>query len=178
MLALVGGAPLLVGRNHEDDFPRSITHLPVLTGQKTVFTSSADVDRQVSEALAQGNSLYTLDTDLLAKLAPHVILTQDLCDVCAIDLMTVERVAMKMDPRPTVVTLNPVSLDDVIDNIQQVGDAVGLSDKAQIVRHELRARVNVARAIADAQLAKAGGKRPNVLFMEWTDPIFPAGHPN
>ena len=93
ILCFIGGRHLLVGRSHEDNFPSSITHLPVLTGQKTTFTTAADVDKQVSEALSSGQSLYTLDEALLRELKPDVILTQDLCEVCAIDLKTVERIA-------------------------------------------------------------------------------------
>ncbi|KAJ3333272.1 hypothetical protein HDU76_009930 [Blyttiomyces sp. JEL0837] len=175
MLALVGGSKLMVGRNHEDDYPKEITHLPILTGQKTTFTSSADVDKQVSEALAQGNSLYTLNTDLLSELKPNVILTQDLCNVCAIDLMTVERVAKKMVPEPVVVTLNPLHLYDVLDNILEVGKAVGLADGAVKAKESLEDRIKKACDVANEELAKRNNVRRNVLFMEWTDPIYPGG---
>ncbi|KAJ3299389.1 hypothetical protein HK104_009090 [Borealophlyctis nickersoniae] len=176
MLCIIGGEHLLVGRNHEDDYPHTITDRPILTGQKTTFTTAADVDRQVSEALRQGQSLYTLDTDLLQKLAPQVVLTQDLCNVCAIDLMTVERVAQKMNPSPLVVTLNPLSLEDVLTNIEQVGKAVKMEEAAsQTIRH-LEARVAKASAFGQEMVDKAGGKRKRVAFIEWCDPIYPGGH--
>jgi iron complex transport system substrate-binding protein len=112
ILCLLGGGHLLVGRSHEDNYPASITHLPVLTGQKTTFTTAKDVDAQVSQALKEGQSLYTLDVELLKELSPlDVILTQDLCEVCAIDLVTVERVAKELKPpAPAIVSLNPENL--------------------------------------------------------------------
>ncbi|KAI9096616.1 hypothetical protein DFS34DRAFT_148162 [Phlyctochytrium arcticum] len=176
MLCIIGGEHLLVGRNHEDDFPKSITDRPILTGQKTTFTTSADVDRQVSEALHSGQSLYTLNTTLLAELQPQVVLTQDLCNVCAIDLQTVERVAQKMPNPPEVVTLNPVNLQDVLENIIEVGRAIGMEKQALEARQALQTRVNNACALAKAHLDAAGGVRKRVAFIEWTDPIFPAGH--
>ena len=126
MLCHIGGGHLLVGRSHEDNYPECITHLPVVTGQLTEFTTAVDVDRQVSSALSSGQSLYTIDEPLLISLQPDVILTQDICAVCAIDLQTVERLAARMSPRPRVVSLNPLGLDDVLDNLLQVGEAVGM----------------------------------------------------
>ncbi|KAJ3151117.1 hypothetical protein HDU89_002329 [Geranomyces variabilis] len=176
MLCLIGGEDLLVGRSHEDNYPKSIEDRPILTGQKTTFTTSADVDRQVSESLASGQSLYTLDCPLLAELKPSVILTQDLCNVCAIDLQTVHRVAQKMDPSPAVVTLNPMSLQDVLDNLLDVGRAVGLEAEARTAKAALERRVTTAVELGKELLAAAGGVRKRVAFLEWTDPIFPGGH--
>src|SRR5690242_18844866 len=88
ILCAIGGQPLLVGRSHEDNYPPGLEHIPIVTGQKTVFTTPSDVNRQVSEALSDGNSLYSLDVELIKKLKPDVILTQNICSVCAIDLMT------------------------------------------------------------------------------------------
>ncbi|KAJ3148800.1 hypothetical protein HDU86_007355 [Geranomyces michiganensis] len=176
MLCLIGGAELLVGRSHEDNYPKNIEDRPILTGQKTTFTTSADVDRQVSESLASGNSLYTLDTARLAELRPNVILTQDLCIVCAIDLQTVYRVAQSMDPSPTVVTLNPMSLQDVLENIVDVGRAVGLENEARTAKADLERRISTAVQHGKDFLAAAGGLRKRVAFLEWTDPIFPGGH--
>ncbi|KND03460.1 uncharacterized protein SPPG_00943 [Spizellomyces punctatus DAOM BR117] len=176
MLCIIGGEHLLVGRNHEDDFPSTITNRPILTGQKTTFTTSADVDKQVSQALAAGQSLYTLDTNLLEELKPQVVLTQDLCNVCAIDLQTVERVAQKMNPSPLVVTLNPVNLQDVLANIIEVGRAVGMEGEALDAKKSLESRVANATSLARSFLDAAHGIRKRVAFIEWTDPIYPGGH--
>jgi ABC-type hemin transport system substrate-binding protein len=141
-LCFIGGGHLLVGRSHEDNYPPEITHLPVLTGQKTAYTTAADVDAQVSASLSSGQSLYTLDEQLLKELAPDVILTQDICSVCAIDLMTVERLAQSMDPRPLVVSLNPESLDDVLDIVLQLGLAVGMESEARAAHAALVATIS------------------------------------
>ncbi|KAF9418956.1 hypothetical protein BGZ94_009551 [Podila epigama] len=177
IICLVGGQPEMVGRSHEDDFPSSIQHLPILTEAKTKFTTSADVDRQVSEALSSGNSLYNLDVDQLRALKPTVIVTQDLCTVCSIDLVTVERVALTMEPRPKIVTLNPTSVGEVLDSITTVGDAIGHAEDAARVRKELEERIQKCRDVAIQAAKDTPDYRPKrVMFFEWTDPIFPAGH--
>ncbi len=170
-LCLVGGSELLVGRSHECDFPASILNRPVLTGQITRFTSSAEVDRQVASANTEGRSLYTLDSGLLAELRPDVILTQDLCDVCSIDLETVRSIAGAMDPAPRIVSLNPTTIEGVLDDILEVGEAVGLEKEAE--REVVQLRERMARA-ADHVPGFAEG--PPGVFMEWIDPIFVGGH--
>ncbi|KAJ3265807.1 hypothetical protein HDU77_003827 [Chytriomyces hyalinus] len=177
MVCLVGGEEYLVGRSHEDDYPASITKLPIVTGQNTVFTSSADVDRQVSESLAQGNALYTIDAELLQQLKPSVIVTQDLCHVCAIDLQTVERIANRMNPKPKIITLNPMTFTDVIEDILRVGNELGFGENAQAAVKALNNRVQAASSIASHLLETVNkGVRPRVLFVEWTDPVYPGGH--
>ncbi|ORY01795.1 helical backbone metal receptor [Basidiobolus meristosporus CBS 931.73] len=168
-----GGAELLVGRSHEDDYPESILDRPYLTAQKTTFTDPADVDRQVSETLAAGQSLYTLNVDLIKKLQPEVILTQSLCKVCAIDLISVERVAASMSPQPQIVDLNPNSLGDVLENITSVGKAVGLEEESRLLQGQLRSRIErIERLVKD----KADFVKPKCLMMEWPEPIYAAGH--
>ena len=203
MLCFIGGGHLLVGRSHEDNYPVSITHLPVVTGQLTSFTTAVDVDKQVSSALSTGQSLYTIDEQLLTTLKPDVILTQDICAVCAIDLQTVQRLAARMSPQPRVVSLNPLSLGDVLDNLLQVGEAVGMEREAQAARAGLEARLRradelvttsqaAAAAAAAAKPASAAAEgviaagegvmaageaaRPCVAFIEWPDPLYVGGH--
>src|SRR5262245_3288025 len=102
LLCAVGGERFLVGRSHECDFPSAVLDRPVLTAQRTHAATSAEIDRQVRSALADdaATSLYVLNEELLRSLRPDVILTQDLCDVCSIDLNTVRRVAADLSPTP------------------------------------------------------------------------------
>jgi iron complex transport system substrate-binding protein len=113
ILCAIGADKLLVGRSHEDNFPSSITHLPFLTGQKISksWTNAAAVNAEVSCALSSGQSLYFLDGELLAELEPDLILTQDLCSVCAIDLAEVRQIASKMPSPPRVLSLDPQTLE-------------------------------------------------------------------
>mmetsp|Transcript_35584 Transcript_35584/g.83159 ORF Transcript_35584/g.83159 Transcript_35584/m.83159 type:complete len:430 (+) Transcript_35584:84-1373(+) len=181
MLCFIGGAHLLVGRSHEDNYPECITHLPVLTGQTTTFTTAAAVNQQVSQSLASGQSLYTLDIERLRALQPDVILTQDICNVCAIDLPTVEKAALQMDPQPRVVSLNPLCLEDVLRNLIQLGDAVGLQAEAEQALARLQSRAAaVDRLVEEASAGKGTGtgsaSRPNTAFIEWSDPLYVGGH--
>jgi len=168
----------MVARSHEDDFPSTIQHLPILTKSKTTFTTSADVDRQVSEALSQGQSLYDLDVVQLKALKPTVIVTQDLCNVCSIDLVSVQRVAVTMNPRPSIVTLNPTTLAEVMESITTVGLALGREKEANEVRQNLESRINKCiQAVEEVKKECEEEYKPKkVMFFEWTDPIYPGGH--
>jgi ABC-type Fe3+-hydroxamate transport system substrate-binding protein len=174
LLCRIGGSGLLVGRSHECDHPAEVQDRPVLTSQLTHGASSAEIDRQVREALKDGHggaSLYRLDEARLRALRPDVILTQDLCEVCSIDLRTVERIAAGMQPRPRIVNLNPMSLMQVLDDLLRVGEAVGLEDSAQ------RAMVEVREAYWSAvDFVNPYVPGPEVLFLEWCDPPFGGGH--
>ncbi|KAG0305942.1 hypothetical protein BGZ98_003272 [Dissophora globulifera] len=177
IICLVGGEQEMVARSHEDDFPSTIQKLPILTRSKTSFTTSADVDCQVSAALAQGDSLYDLDVDQLKTLKPTIIVTQDLCNVCSIDLVSVQRVASKMDPRPEIVTLNPTSVAEVMESITTVGNAIGRQENAAKVRSELEGRIQRCIDVATQVRQDTPDYQPKkVMFFEWTDPIYPAGH--
>jgi len=149
----------------------------MLTESKTHFTTSADVDRQVTEALSAGSSLYDLDVDQLNALKPTIIVTQDLCNVCSIDLVSVQRVANKMNPRPEIVTLNPTSVHEVMESITTVGEAIGHAEGAAKIRAELEGRIQKCKdVVADIKAKNPDYKPKKVMFFEWTDPIYPAGH--
>jgi iron complex transport system substrate-binding protein len=178
ILCFIGGGRLLVGRSHEDNYPATITHLPVLTGQLTTFTTAKEVDAQVSAALSSGEDLYSLDTDLLRSLAPlDVILTQDLCQVCAINLETVRGVARTLTPRPKVVSLNPETLEGVLDTVLSVGDAVGMTAEARAAHSSLLSRIDVVdEAVVGSGIHEGRRERPSVAFIEWPEPLYVGGH--
>lgn len=171
LLCAIDAAELLVGRSHECDHPAAIGDRPVLTGQRTPDGDSRAIDGSVRASLAEGKSLYTLDEARLAELAPDVILTQDLCEVCSIDLRTVERVAASLPTRPTVVSLDPKSLFDVFDDLLRVGAAVDRESDATRAMVALRDRY--WRAIDFVNPFVPG---PEIAFLEWIDPIFVGGH--
>ena len=174
LLCFIGGEHLLVGRSHECDYPVSIAHLPVLTGQITMGGTSAEIDSQVREALGSGSGgayLYRLDERLLQQLRPDVILTQDLCEVCSIDLRTVQRTAAEMSPAPRIVSLNPKSLEDVFDDLLVVGTAVEMPERARAAVVALRERYWSARDFVNLYV-----EGPEVAFLEWMDPLFIGGH--
>lgn len=176
VLCAIGAADLLVGRSHECDAPHSITDRPILTSQRIQASgdgqsASGEIDTQVREALQRGESLYVLDVDRLRELAPEVILTQDLCAVCSIDLNTVRSVAAKMDPQPRIVSLNPHSIEDVFDDLLRVGEAVGREQDAERAMVSMRERYWTARDYVNPY---ADGVE--VAFLEWMDPLFVGGH--
>ena len=173
LVAALGAADRLVGRSHECDWPPhgAVTHVPMLTKPRITSWDPAPIDREVSAALAQGESLYELDEASLARLAPDLIITQDLCEVCSIDRRTVERVAGAMASKPRVLSLNPQGFEDVVEDLARVGAALGLSERAMHLSVEWRGRMYAAQEHVNAL------EEPfPVLFLEWTDPAFCAGH--
>jgi iron complex transport system substrate-binding protein len=172
VLCLIGGRRMLVGRSHECDWPSEIQNVPVLTSQRTPAGASASqIDEAVRGQIESGSSLYSLDAGLALALKPDVILTQDLCRVCSIDGETVREVASRMNPRPLVVSLNPGSLEDVLDDVLRVGEAVGLAREAGAAVVGLRGRVFRAMEYVNPYV-----QGPSVAFLEWTDPLFVGGH--
>ncbi len=172
ILCHIGAGVRLVGRSHECDFPDAeVSGLPELTTARTRFETSAQVDRDVRAARGANESLYTLDTGLLAALRPDVILTQDLCDVCAIDLEAVRGIAASMSPVPVVISLRPMTVEDVLDDHLRIGEAVGAGIEAEEAVVRLRERMYTAM---DYVPSFASG--PTVVFLDWTDPLYVGGH--
>lgn len=179
-LCLLGGRGMLVGRSHECDDPPHTTgqpplaDVPVLTASRTQCSAEFDaaaVDRAVREQLATGQSLYTLDTALLTSLAPDVIITQDLCSVCSIDLQSVRRVAAGLPRSPAVLSLNPTTLEGVLDDVLAIGRVAGLETRADAFVVSLRERLYAA-----AEHVNPFHDGPSVAVLDWTDPLFISGH--
>lgn len=176
ILCLIGGRGMLVGRSHECDFPADViggaASVPALTGQTTPpGLDPAAIDAHVRKSMAAGRPLYTLDAEALAALRPDVILTQDLCRVCSIDAASVRAIAGALAAPPRIVSLDPQTVEDVLDDILRVGEAVGLADRARAAVVALRGRMH--RAMDHVNPFADG---PSVAFLEWTDPLFIGGH--
>ena len=144
--------------------------MPVLSQPvATPDLTSAAIDRRIREDVHAGTSVYHLDAETLARVDPTLILTQELCSVCAPSFTTVRRAARLLDAPVQIVSLEPRSLADVLDNVQLVADLSGVPVHGRAVVAELRSRI-------DAVVASAGPERPRVAFLEWMDPIFVGGH--
>lgn len=162
----------LVAVSHECDYPDEANHRPRITNCEIYGKglSSAAIDQWVSERLRSGNSLYTLDEPKLRELAPELILTQRLCDVCAPAYGSVAALAAALPSRPRVLNLEPRSLRDILRCVTDVAAAMGHADRANEVR------VGLERRIAAVVGRVEGLRRPTTFVMEWADPIFNAGH--
>ena len=161
----------LVAVTHECDYPDSVRGKPVLTRSVLSGTrSGAEVDRHIRELVHEGSSIYALDAPLLEALHPDLILTQELCEVCAVSYPIVERAARRLGSSPQLVSLEPESLEDVFANIRFIGRLVGRADTAEQVCDSLRQRVaSVEQRVADRP-------RRTVVCLEWVDPPFNCGH--
>lgn len=165
---------------HECDYPAAAREKPHITRSLLpAGMSSEAIDAAVRGQLAaDAHSLYTIDRALLAEIAPDLIVTQRLCEVCAVAYDEVLDAVRGLPKRPRVLNLEPVSLGDVLDDIERVGAATGTSARAAELAAELRGRVAAVRARAERATARAGGRRPRVAFLEWLEPLFCGGHWN
>ena len=163
----------VVGVSHECDFPAEANARPRVTlcPVHHAGLSSAAVDEWVRRALREQGTIYTIDEPLLRELRPDVILTQKLCDVCAVGYGTVARLAETLPGPPRVVNLEPASLSDIFDDIRHVAEACGATERGDEAIANLSARVEAVRKRA-AHLAN----RPRCFLMEWVDPPFCSGH--
>jgi iron complex transport system substrate-binding protein len=161
----------VVGVTHECDYPPPAARLPRLTA--TVLPDGLDageIDAAVKEVVGEGRALYTLDEERLAELAPDLIVTQAVCDVCAVSYEDVVEVASRLPGRPRVLQQDPSSLGEVLEDVTRLGEATGAADRAHELRGELEGRLAAVRAAVD------GKERPRTLALEWLDPPFVGGH--
>ena len=162
-LGLLGS---LVGRSHECEWPEEVRGVPVVSANRidSAALDGRQIDQAVCDALAKGEALYAVDGALLAALRPDVILTQDLCRVCAVSGSDFANVGAR------VISLGPRTLADVAESVRHLGKELGTPDRGDVLAAEMLQR------IARTRQAVAGKERPRVFVAEWIDPPFACGH--
>jgi len=171
MLFAVGLGDGVVGVTHECDYPPRARQLPHLT--RTVLPEGLDageIDTAVKATVAEGRALYELDEELLAELAPDLIVTQAVCEVCAVSYDDVVAVAARLEGRPRVLQQDPSTLAEMLEDVIRLGEAAAIEPAAHELRGELEGRLAAVRS------AVAGATAPRVIALEWLDPPYVGGH--
>jgi iron complex transport system substrate-binding protein len=171
MLFALGLGASVVAVTHECDYPPEARLLPHLT--RTVLAEGLDargIDAAVKATVAEGRALYELDEEALADLAPDLIVTQAICDVCAVSYEDVLAVAARLPGGPRVLQQDPSTLGEMLEDVIRLGEATGVESEAHYVRGELEGRLATVRA------AVGGTSTPRVVALEWLDPPFVGGH--
>ncbi|HEV2206901.1 MAG TPA: cobalamin-binding protein [Candidatus Acidoferrales bacterium] len=172
ILFALGLGDSVAGVTHECDFPPAAAKKPALIRPRlNLDVSPGEMDRQVNDMIARGESIYAVDADLLAKLAPDLIVTQDLCHVCTVSPDDLGGALARLSKRPRVLSLTPHTLADVWEDIRRVGDATHRRRDAQALALAIEQQV----AAIEMQAARASA-RPRVLCLEWLDPFYVGGH--
>lgn len=173
IVAALGYEAQIVGRSHECDFPPDVVGAVVCTESKVDSSrTSREIEDEVREKLVEAVSLYRVDADELKRLQPTHIITQAQCEVCAVSLRDVEEVVCNLlDSRPSIVSLEPMQLDDIWTDIQRVGVALDCSVQAACVVQNLKQRLDDIRT----RTSRISGK-PRVACIEWIDPLMAAGN--
>ena len=162
----------LVVVSHDCDYPLEVRSKPVLS--QSIITSelaSREIDKAVKQRIHRGLSVYHIDAELLGRLKPTLILTQELCEVCAPSYSEVLEAAKILDASPKIISLEPKRLGDILDNIQLVGELTAKQARAEALIAELQERIDKV-----AELAESAEHKPRVFCMEWLKPIYCAGH--
>jgi iron complex transport system substrate-binding protein len=177
IVCALGLGKALVGISHDCDFPPEIQGKPVLS-QAIVGPDirSAATDSRIREAVHSGTSVYHLDAEALARLNPDLILTQELCTVCAPSYTLVTKAAKLLDSDVKIVSLEPHRLRDVLDNIRLVGELTGTESRAQRLVEGLEARIAAVAARDAGATPDTQMLRPRVVCLEWMAPIYVGGH--
>jgi iron complex transport system substrate-binding protein len=170
IVCALGFADSLVGISHECDFPDAIRDRRVLTRSRVAVGSSAAIDEAVRFAIRDALAIYEVDERALAELAPDVIVTQDLCEVCAVSLDDVRAAVARLAHRDRVeiASLRPMRLDDVLGDLERVAAVLGEPERGHRLRGELQTRI-------DAIASRAPAERPRVVTLEWLEPLMIGG---
>ena len=173
IVCALGLADSLVGVTHECDYPPEVVGKPAVTASRISHhrMTSAEIDHAVRSQLDGHGSIYDLDERLLGELKPDLIITQELCEVCAVSYKTVERAARLLDAGVRVVSLEPHTIEDIFGNVRAVGRLTGREAEADAAVGEMATRLD-ALALALTEVAT----RPRALVLEWLEPAFAPGH--
>jgi iron complex transport system substrate-binding protein len=173
ILYAVGAGDSVVGVTHECDFPAEAAKKPALIRPRIDPSAlPAEIDRQVRELVGRRENIYALDSELLLRLQPEFVVSQDLCDVCAIsaDDLVAALSRFPAGSRPRVVSFSPHTLAEVWKGIREIGEAAGRESEGRALAEQLALEVTAMRAMAESS------PRPRVLCLEWFDPPYVAGH--
>jgi len=173
MLCALGLADHLVGITHECDYPPKIRTRPVVVRPAIPLQGLglAEIDKQVSARIRNGQSLYQVDEKVLQGLAPTLILTQNLCQVCAPSGNEITHALKLLRPQPRVLWFTPKSLGGIEENLRELGQVTDRAKQAEAVIRSGRARLEQVAA-----LTRVAPTRPRVFCMEWVDPVYCSGH--
>jgi len=162
-----------IGVSHECDYPDSVKTKPRLTSSSIdINASSASIETQVNARFEKADGLYALDIETFKALKPDLVLTQKLCDVCAVSYSLVERVVATLNPRPQLLSAEPTSLEEMYESIQAIAQAAGCPERALEVIAHLRQRVaQVVETVQPVTPVK-------VALLEWIEPLYSAGQWN
>src|ERR1700732_1527239 len=173
MICALGLGDRLLGVTHECDYPPEIVDKPIVVRSVLPIESmsQSEIDRAVTQRLRDGLSLYRVDEALMQEIAPDLILTQDLCQVCAPSGNEGSQLLKTLPSKPQILWLTPKSLEQIFDNLRDLGEATGRSHIAEALIAEGRARLEKIDAATRTALS-----RPRVFCMEWMDPVYCCGH--
>jgi iron complex transport system substrate-binding protein len=175
IVAALGFEQELAGRSHECDFPAGVARLPACSNSRVdAAVSSSEIDSSVKSLVAEGRSVYRVDADLLDRLQPTLIITQSQCDLCAVSLDDVrEALATFSGVMPEILTLEPMSLADVWDDVRRVGAALDVSDRAERLVQSYTGRLDrISERCGTADAVHC----PTVATIEWIEPLMAAGN--
>ena len=170
---LLGLGDSLYGVSHECDFPSDAVAVPKVVRSRfdPETLSSSEIDSLVTDMMMRGENIYEVDEDALAEARPDLVITQQLCEVCAVSFEEVQQAVQRLDSPPEVLSLDPHGIDEVLEDILRVGAYAGRDSSAHHAVFNLRARIDaVRRAVSQRENA------PTVACVEWLDPVIAAGH--
>ena len=173
IVCALGLSDSLVGITHECDYPSAVSTVPVVTRSLIDHSNSSsnEINTHISEAVHSGSGIYSIDNKLLDLVNPELILTQELCQVCAVAYSDVERCVSTLSGEQTVLSFEPLSVEDILDTITHIGKYTGSESAALALVEQAHDRVRTVQ-----EKSNTVTRRPNVLAVEWLEPLFTGGH--